>query len=213
MVYPQGRWTAAHRTEGGDVITPDFSYNLDSDVVARYFLALDDGREEPDVTHLKLQKLLYLAQANFLASTGHRLMNSAVEAFDHGPVVYDVYRTYTQCGKDIIVANHRPDFDANEIPADARQFVAEVWNHYKDWTASALRQLTHEQDPWLDHHVEGSYRKVIPDESMVEYFRSKEPRSKRVYHPNVVMVDYSVLDELDDVEDELVADAVRALRG
>lgn len=195
------------------MFTPEFSYNLDSDVVARYFLALDDAREEPDLTHMKLQKLMYLAQANFLASTGHRLVDAPVEAFDHGPVVYDVYRTYTHCGKDIIVANHRPDFDDNEIPGDARQFVANVWNLYKDWTASALRRLTHEQDPWLNHHVKGSYRRVIPDEAIVEYFRSKEPRSKRVYHPNVVVVDHALLDELDAAEDQLVADAVRALQG
>lgn len=190
----------------------EFTYNLDSDIVSRYLLSLDAAREEPDVTHLKLQKILYFAQANYLASTGQRLFDEPLEAFEHGPVVYPVYRQFTGMGANIIAAQLRPSYDESELPEDVSNFLDQIWDLYKDFTPSQLRKLTHLQDPWKDNYVRGEFRKEIPDYDLIEYFRSKVPYSKRVLHSNVVTVDQETLDELDSDEDEIVARAIEAFR-
>lgn len=192
-------------------IEPEVSYNLDSSQVARYFLALDAQRDEPDVTALKLQKLLYLAQANYLASTGHRLFNDNVEAFEHGPVVYSVFREYRSYKKSII-APSVAYIDSPELARDARDFIDQVWELYKDCTASWLRALTHRQAPWKDNYEPDSFRAQIPDAEMKDYFRHEVPLESRVFHPDVVVIDQAFLDDLDHDEDEIVAQAIAALR-
>ena len=44
--------------------------NLSPRLVADYFIARDDERADPDVTQMRLDKLMYFAQASYLAETG-----------------------------------------------------------------------------------------------------------------------------------------------
>ena len=64
-----------------------FHHDIDVSDAVRFFLAEDALRSDPNVTPMKLHKLLYLAQANYLASTGHRLFAEPVDAYENGPVV------------------------------------------------------------------------------------------------------------------------------
>jgi uncharacterized phage-associated protein len=192
-------------------VKPQVSCNLDASQVARYVIALDSSRPEPDVTQLKLQKILYLAQANYLASTGCRLFDSRVEAFENGPVVPSVLAEYGSYGRTVIA----PDvstWDEASIPQDARAFIDAIWDRYKDRSASALWQLTHAQAPWQDAYVPNGFHVQIPDAAMASYFREKVPATKRVFHPDVVVVDSVLLNELDEDEDSIVERAVAALR-
>ena len=104
------------------IAKPEFSYDLDATQVARYILTLDAARPKPDVTQLKLQKLLYLAQANYLASTGHRLFSASVEAFDNGPVVYRVLKAYSAFA-DSVIAPASTECNFTTVPRDARDAV------------------------------------------------------------------------------------------
>lgn len=179
----------------------DVTTCVDPDVVASHFVALDAARPEPDVTPLKLQKLLYLAQANYLAATGWRLFDADVEAFDHGPVVYPIYKKYQSFGRSAIAPDCQ---DANSVPQDVRRFLDQVWDKYKDWSAMRLRNLTHAQLPWVQSYVPGAFRTVIPDALMRDYFRHSVPSGQRFYHPDVTVVDQAFLDRLDEHEDEIV---------
>jgi uncharacterized phage-associated protein len=190
---------------------PEFSYNLDPAQVARYIIALDAQRPEPDVTQLKLQKLLYLAQANYLAATGRRLFAATIEAFDNGPVVYPVLKEYADYRR-LVIAPDNAEWDAEAVPRDAQVFLNAVWDRYQDWTATALWKLTHAQRPWAEAHEPDAYRKAIPDEAIADYFRTEMPVGERVFHPDVMVVDQALLDELDEDEDDVVARAVEALR-
>ncbi|CAN5578440.1 hypothetical protein BH23ACT6_BH23ACT6_06270 [soil metagenome] len=163
------------------------------------------------MTQLKLQKLLYLVQANYLAATGSRLFRATIEAFDNGPVVYTVLKEYEAYSRSVIAPDNAP-WDAELLPRDAREFIDSVWSRYRGWTATQLWSLTHSQSPWEDAYEQGAYRKQIPDEAMTDYFRSEVPLDKRVLHPNGVVVDRGLLDDLDDNEEEIVALAISALR-
>lgn len=191
-------------------IQPELSRDLDASKVARYLLALDAKRPESDVTQMKLQKLLYLVQASYLAATELRMFRANVEAFAHGPVVYAVLKEYETFSNNVITP-HVDLGSAEPLPEDAREFIDAVWKKYENHSPSQLRSLTHSQAPWKDAYRPGEFRKQIADVAMSDYFRNEVPIEERVLHPNVVVVDREWLDELDANEDELVARAVSAL--
>lgn len=173
-----------------------FTHDIDPMAVAAFFVRADQLRDDPDVTPMKLQKLLYLAQANYLASTGERLFDADIEAFEHGPVVYQVWHEFS--GRQIIAPEAHAQALATTVPPDAEAFLEQVWIQYQDSSASALRRLTHEQAPWKDHYVAGAMHVRIPDEAMKGYFSGRVPARDRVFHPNVVVVTPDVFD--DDAE-------------
>lgn len=61
--------------------------------VANYLLYIM-GEAFDDLTNMKLNKLLYFAQGHYLQRYGKPLFDNAVEAWDHGPVVPEVYTAY-----------------------------------------------------------------------------------------------------------------------
>lgn len=176
---------------------PTFSYGLDVRAIADYFIQQDSLRNEPDVTPMKLQKLLYFAQANYLASTGARLFDENIEAFEHGPVVHREWQRHP--GRQIIAAEDADSF-ASEIalPLDVETFLDRVWIRFKDYSANTLRNMTHKQEPWRNAYSEGSYRAVIPDAEMASYFRHRVPARERIFHQNIVLVPEGLIDDLDE---------------
>ena len=48
------------------------------------------------ISNLKLQKILYFVQAEFLVSTGGACFPEAIEAWDFGPVIPCAYNEYKQ---------------------------------------------------------------------------------------------------------------------
>jgi uncharacterized phage-associated protein len=173
-----------------------FSFELSVHAIADYFIRQDAIRLEPDVTPLKLAKLLYLAQANYLASTSRRLFTEDVEAYENGPVVHSEWQRHP--GRQIIAV--REDFkaaDDSELPADVVEFLDAVWAKYKDFSASQLWKLTHDQDPWKVNYEPNGYRIPIPDRDMAIYFRKRVPAADRVFHANVVIMPDDFLTEED----------------
>ena len=185
------------------------SHDLDPIEVAKYIVSRDAARPEPDVTQLKLQKILYLVQANYLAATGRRLVASQVEAFKHGPVVDPVRVAFKKYSRTVIAPDLQ-DWTPAKVPADARAFIDSVWDRYKDFSPSKLWRLTHAQAPWDDNYVEGQMHTEIPDDEMSDYFRKHVPLADRTFHPDAIVLDQEDLDRLDDEEDEIVARAVAA---
>ena len=173
-----------------------FSHDVDVTAVADYLIRLDALSMEPDVTPLKLAKLLYLSQANYLASTGRRMFAEAVEAYEHGPVVHREWKRHP--GRQIIAVHE--DLAMSEevrLPDDVADFLDQVWARYKDWSAVSLRALTHKQDPWKNNYYDGGFRIVIPDRDMTTYFREQVAATDRIFHPNVVIMPEGFIDELD----------------
>ena len=57
--------------------------------VARYIMS------KYQCTHTRLEKLTYMCYADYLCSTGERLFEDKIYAFDHGPVIDSVYKTFS----------------------------------------------------------------------------------------------------------------------
>jgi uncharacterized phage-associated protein len=138
--------------------------------VARYFLSLADEEAGDTISNLKLQKLLYYAQGFHLAMTGGPLFGERVEAWTHGPVVPDVYHQYKHKGA---AAIERPEvFDPEEIDAQARSILDEVHDVYGQYSAWKLREMTHQESPWIDAYKNGP-GSAIDQGRMADYFKTQ----------------------------------------
>ena len=151
--------------------------------VARYIINYSNEKDY-GISNLKLQKLLYFVQAFFLVrSQGKQTcFNAKIEAWDFGPVVPDVYHEFKRYGSGDIPLirtylessdNYRSfywaPFDKKVISREDREIIAEVVDNFKDYSATALVKLTHNQDPWIEAYHTGENNEITV-ESMRGYF-------------------------------------------
>ena len=116
---------------------------------ARYLIHLAASEEEPDfLTHLRLQKLLYYAQGWSLAMRNRALFDEKIEAWAHGPVVPVVYREFKSNGDSPINPALVPP--AENLTPDEKAFLESLWSGYKKYSASSLREMTHQHSTWID---------------------------------------------------------------
>ncbi len=143
--------------------------NLTAPDVAKYFLAKTSEVSEADefVSHLKLQKLLYYAQGFHLAMTGSPLFEDEICAWQHGPVVPNVWEQYKGYGRQGI--EPPTDFDLNRYDAETQSILEQVWTVYGQFSAWKLRDLTHTEPPWKETPT----RENISHAKMMRYFKNR----------------------------------------
>ena len=130
------------------------------------------------ITHLKLQKLLYYAQGICLAIYGRPLFFEKIEAWQHGPVVREVYNRFCSNGRDNI--NIEMDSKNEQIlkNIENNKEVSEVLNltydNFAIYTAWQLRQMTHEDNtPWdITQKTKGIMHEI--DNKLIEDYFKKE---------------------------------------
>jgi uncharacterized phage-associated protein len=108
--------------------------------VAAYILS-----KRGSMTAMKLQKLLYYAQAWSLVWDEKPLYKARIEAWANGPVVPEVYQAHRGKFK---VGPSWPRGMASNLGANERETVDAVLNFYGDKTSQWLSDLTHTEDPW-----------------------------------------------------------------
>lgn len=190
--------------------TLDFHCNLSPDVIADAFLKLDQQSDKPDVTQMKLNKLMYFAQAQYLASTGQRLFDDRIEAFKHGPIVPSMRRRFRGYDKNIL--SEICSFDEPDLPPDVEEFIKGIWRLYGSKSAAALRNLSHKKGgAWSKWYKPAGQHIVIPDADMASDIRAL-PASQRVFNDCVAVIDSSMFEDYDmDAAADRAADAFREL--
>ncbi|MFC7552646.1 Panacea domain-containing protein [Pseudoroseomonas wenyumeiae] len=141
---------------------------MQADDIARYFLAKADPEAGDAISNLKLQKLCYYAQGFHLALYDRPLFEERIEAWQHGPVVPDLYHEYKSYGSASIPVPQ--DLDRASYPEDVRELLDEVYSVYGQYSAWKLRNMTHEERPWIDAHQAGGA--IIEHQAMSEYFKT-----------------------------------------
>lgn len=136
--------------------------------VAKLFLSLSTKNEDA-ISNLKLQKLVYYAQGFHLALfDGRPLFDEKIEAWTHGPVAPDLYHEYKKFGKGPI---ENIEFDpAGKLSDDQIELIQEVYEIFGQFSAWKLRDLTHEEMPWLLHESDASEISIA---EMHEYFKTR----------------------------------------
>jgi uncharacterized phage-associated protein len=135
--------------------------------VAAYIL-----KRRGPVTAMKLQKLIYYAQAWGLVWDEEPLFPERIEAWANGPVVkelYDVYRGQFRVSE--------PKYgDPDLLTEEQVDTVDSILKFYGKMSSQQLSDLTHREDPWRDARkgLEPGERghREITHESMAEYYGS-----------------------------------------
>lgn len=148
-----------HRENGGGSMVHVYD-------VAKFFLTKES------MTHKKLQKLCYYAQAWYLAIKNKPLFNGKFEAWVHGPVCPELYREYKEFGYGPIPkVNVMPEvFDDDTI-----DFLESVYSTYGPFSGDQLECLTHMEDPWKEARGELEEwmpsHNVISETTMAKFYR------------------------------------------
>lgn len=151
--------------------------------VADYFILKVDREAGDDITRLKLQKLLYYAQAWHLAMRGDALFDGAFEAWAHGPVCRAIHGRFQYLSlspippKTVIT-------DPNQLDQDTRNFLDEVWDVYGQYSAAKLEAMTHQEEPWLEarNGMPRTQQSEAPisEDTMACYYRTRMVARKRI---------------------------------
>lgn len=135
--------------------------------IANWFLT------KGEMTHKKLQKLCYYAQAWCYALRGYRLENTDFQAWVHGPVSPALWERFKGFGYDPIRIRGQIK---NVIALEDIELLEDVWDTYGDQTGNALEALTHREAPWLEARIgyEPNERCsiVISPDAMASYYKS-----------------------------------------
>ena len=136
--------------------------------VANSFILMDEQNDGEGLTNLKLQKLVYYAQGFHLAIFGVSLFDENIEAWTYGPVVPDLYQVYKHYGKTPVPL--ADDFTFDVLSKDEFDLIEEVYRVFGQYSAWQLRDMTHEELPWVNHEQNAE---EIPQTELIEYFQTR----------------------------------------
>lgn len=138
--------------------------------IAKKIVAKTNIDEGDSITNLKLQKLLYYQQGFHLAYFDEPLFNEGIEAWTHGPVVPEVYRTYKKYGKGAIEIPEDTS-DVIDLSEEEESLFYDVYEAFNQYSATALVRMTHRETPWAT--TESDQGVEISHEKMAEFFKTK----------------------------------------
>lgn len=143
---------------------------VDCITVAHYVL-----EQTGPITTMKLQKLVYYAQALHLVCYQTPLFSEPIQAWANGPVIPALFEVHR--GRYMVDARTKPiaSSDDSLIPED-RAVVDAVVHRLGSFTGEQLRERTHRESPWRDARGECSdgdrCQSIITCDSMMSYYSS-----------------------------------------
>lgn len=141
--------------------------------VASWFLS------KKPVTHKKIQKLCYYAQAWYCALYKEGpLFQESIQAWVHGPVIPALYPVYADYGwNEIPKVDKAPVFDERTLT-----LLNAVYDAYGSLSGDQLEEITHSELPWIQ--ARGTCKpwepcvEPISCETMAEYYGKKYKESQ-----------------------------------
>ena len=135
--------------------------------IANWFLS------KGEMTHKKLQKLCYYAQAWCYALKGYRLEDTDYQAWIHGPVSPALWERFKSFAYDPIKIKGTVRL---RIAPEDEALVNDVWDTYGENTGNALETLTHRELPWIEarrgYEPDERCTVVISPDTMASYYKS-----------------------------------------
>lgn len=139
--------------------------------------------ENRPITQMKLLKLVYIAYGWYLSVLDKRLFDEPIYAWKHGPVVRSLYDEFKH-NIDAPIHQHSIQFDLDEKKvttprildkdAAANLVLGSVWDIYKHYSASQLRNKTHEAGtPWYQVYDPEKRNALITDALIKPHFDKK----------------------------------------
>lgn len=141
--------------------------------VANWFL------NQSPMTHKKLQKLCYYAQAWHCALHNKQpLFSEQIEAWVHGPVVRELYGQFACYGWDEIPQK----YTTNKLSEQSIEILKTVYNTYKGFNGDQLEYMTHQEIPWISARGDlkpwESCTEPIAIDAMASYYKKRYDESQ-----------------------------------
>lgn len=142
-------------------------YNVSD--VAKYIINYSIENNYP-INNLKLQKLLYYVQANFLINKNKPCFVQDIVHWRHGPVVTEAYSEFRKYFNDNI--NDKQSVNIELIECSDRELIEDVVKAYKNMTPWDMVAKTHEENPW--NNTERN--EVMTNNNIKNYFQKNKNR-------------------------------------
>lgn len=115
------------------------------------------------ISNLKLQKMLYFIQAEFLVELDYPCFEDQIQAWDFGPVVPSVYHEYK------IFGNSNIPYMSSDIPRIGlllfeEKHIKEIVAECSKYSASQLVDMTHRQTPWIEAYKKRENNEITNSE-------------------------------------------------
>jgi len=147
------------------------------ETVADYFIILSNETQNL-LSNLKLQKMVYYAQAWHLAICEVPLFETDFEAWVHGPVIpklYEDFKRFSWRPIDVDYGERTSEQVLSEFATESQQVLLDVTDAYFGYTAFELEQMTPRQTPWLeargDLPEDAISKSVISKDTMRRYYQ------------------------------------------
>ncbi|PZT48397.1 hypothetical protein B6S12_04185 [Helicobacter valdiviensis] len=151
--------------------------------VAKYLIAINEQKNSDDesnsLSKLKLQKLLYYSQGYYSALYNKPLFDEEIRAWEHGPVVKEVYDHFKNLNGNTIPASKENILNKQElknISPEQKETINEVYELMGQYSAWKLREKTHNESPWLETYDEknkmNDEKNIISKEKIKKYFKN-----------------------------------------
>lgn len=141
--------------------------------IANWFIEQFDKNAGDVITHLKLQKLLYFAEAWTQLLLDRELFDENIEAWAHGPVVREVFNEFQGAGWQPLTASS----DIIDFDKDVTGVLEQVLDAYGNVSAKTLEYMTHSDRPWIEARgalaPEARCSNIISKESIKDFFVEK----------------------------------------
>lgn len=136
--------------------------------VAKYFLykANQDGEI---ITNLKMQKLLYYAQAWYLVNFDKPLFDDEILAWSFGPVVRNVYDKFKEFRHTpIIYQDETGEILEKFKDGEDIEFLNEFYDKFISFSAHDLVNMSHGEEPWQNAYK--TISQIIEPNDMKSYY-------------------------------------------
>lgn len=151
--------------------------------VAKYLIDVNEQKNSDDesnsLSKLKLQKLLYYSQGYYLALYDKPLFDEEIRAWEHGPVVKEVYDHFKNLNGNIIPASRENipnEQELKNMSSEQQEIINEVYELMGQYSAWKLREKTHSESPWLETYDEknkmNDEKNIISKEKIKKYFKN-----------------------------------------
>lgn len=118
------------------------------------------------ISNMKLQKLLYFAQAAKLSVDKKPLFEDEIEAWEYGPVVKDVYHKFKKYENQPISKPSNRDF--RNLDESTMEFLENIWDIFGKFSAARLVHIAHNHEPWKEAYK--SRDKIITKKTLRSYY-------------------------------------------
>ena len=125
------------------------------------------NRDGDLLSNLKLQKLIYYAQAWYLATHKKPLFADEIEAWELGPVIPHLYKRFKKFKYNPVRYAHTGD-EEKVFTKKELKFLEDFYLDFINYSAHTLVSATHNEPPWKETPING----IISKGSMQKYYSS-----------------------------------------